>query len=193
MPPEERFRNWLRESHIPVDRRIRYSTTDTLDAILQRDSGVLGATFSLTLDDFANLPLACNAKIESVAIQVVGDVGEVGPTVSLLYDGTSQLRSCQPNVDAYVEAFGQGMTSYGTVTNLRTDGRPISPQAGVNEFPTGSGAENRTLAGLPLASEYTLLIDTELGDNDRLDWEDLEDVMIRLEYSYQDLFPTACD
>ncbi|MFU8802537.1 MAG: hypothetical protein ACNA8W_01895, partial [Bradymonadaceae bacterium] len=111
----------------------------------------------------------------------------------ILYDGTSQLRSCQPNIEEYVRAFGSSMSSYGTITNLRTAGRAMSPIAGLNEFLDSDEAVNRTLSGLPVASEYTLLISTDRGDNARLDWSKLEDVMIRVEYSYQDLFPTACD
>ncbi len=191
--PKQRFQNWLRDSHVPVDRRIRYSTSESLSNILNRTDGILAATFPLGIDDFANLPLACNGKLESIALQVVGDVGDVRPAVSLLYDGTSQLRSCQPNISEYVEAFGQGMTSYGTITNLRTSGRSMSPLAGVNEFPSQDSDVNRTLAGLPVASDYTLLIDTEIGDNDDVDWDKVEDIKLEVEYSYQDLFPDSCD
>ena len=45
-----------------------------------------------------------------------------------------------------------------------------------------------TLDGLPLASEYTLLIDTSVGDNAKLDLSKLEDVRIRINSGYQDLF-----
>ena len=192
LSPEERFRSILANSHVPVDRRIRWSTSDSLSTILNRKSGVLAAVFPLRIDNFANLPLACNGKIESIAINIVGDVGNTRPTVSLLYDGVSQLRSCQPNIDTYVEAFGQGMTSYGTITNLRTDGRSMSPLAGVNEFPDNIDDINRTLSGLPVASEYTLLIDTELGDNSNVNWDNLEDIEIEVSYSYQDVFPSSC-
>lgn len=191
--PDERFRRWLTQSHIPIDRRLRWSTSSSLSNVLGRTNGVLAATFALRLDNFANLTLACNAKIESISAQVVGDVGDVRPTISLLYDGTSQLRSCQPDIDQYVRAYGQGTSNYGTITNLRTAGRSMSPLAGVNEFPNTNRDANRTLAGLPVASEYTLLIDTELGDNASLDWSQLEDIRFEISYSYQDLFPTACD
>ena len=59
--------------------------------------------------------------------------------------------------------------------------------AGVNAFP--EGAPNTSLAGLPLASEYTVLIDTNIGENAGFDWTKLEDVRLRLTYSYQDVFP----
>ena len=191
--PDERFRRWLTQSHIPVDRRLRWSTSSSLSHVLARTNGILAATFALRLDNFANLTLACNAKIESISAQVVGEVGDVRPTISLLYDGTSQLRTCQPDLDQYVRAFGQGTSNYGTITNLRTAGRSMSPLAGVNEFPDIARDANRTLAGLPVASEYTLLIDTELGDNAFLDWSKLEDIRFEISYSYQDLFPSACD
>ncbi len=193
LPSEERFRQWLSQAYVPVNRRIRFSTSQTLSNVLDNTDDVLAATFALGLKDFANLDLACNAKIESIAINVVGDLGEHNPTVSLLYDGTSQLRSCQPNIDEYVRAFANGMTSYGTITQLRTEGRAMSPLAGLNGFSNTDSSVNRTLTGLPVASEYTLLISTERGDNARLDWSQLEDIEIRVEYSYQDLFQSSCD
>ena len=192
--PDERFRNWLQNSHIPIDRRVRWSTSSSLGSVLSRDSGVYASAFPVRLDQFSNLPLACNAKIESVALQVVGDeLGDTRPAVSLLYEGTGQIRSCQPDIDDYVDAFGQGQSSYGEITQVRVEGRSMSPTAGVNEFPDRSTNVNRTLAGLPVASEYTLLIDSEVGSNGDLDWGELEDVEIEFEYTYQDLFPESCE
>lgn len=107
----------------------------------------------------------------------------------LLYDGASQLRSCQPGIDEYVALFGPESTAYGSTTLLRTPGRSVSPVAGLNAFPEGTG--NLSLGGLPLVSQYTLLIDTAAAENARLDWTKLEDVVVRVEYSYQDLFPVG--
>ena len=66
--------------------------------------------------------------------------------------------------------------------------RAVSPVAGVNEFPLNL---NQTLGGLPLASQYTVLIDTTAGQNEDIDWSRLEDVKLRVEYGYQDLFPAG--
>jgi hypothetical protein len=73
------------------------------------------------------------------------------------------------------------------VTSVTAPGQGASPVAGVNEFPEGDF--NRTLAGLPLAAEYTLLVDTQLGENGQFDWDRLEDVLLEVEYAYQDPFP----
>src|SRR5690554_307772 len=193
LTPEARFRQWLAQSYVPVNRRIRFSTSESLNSVLESTDGVLAAAFTLGLDDFANLQLACNAKIESVAVQLVGELGDAQPTATILYDGTSQLRSCQPNIAEYVQTYASGLAAYDTITQLRTSGRAMSPLAGVNEFLNAEQSVNRRLAGLPVASEYTLLISTQNGDNARLTWDKLEDVLIRVEYSYQDLFGEACD
>jgi len=60
--------------------------------------------------------------------------------------------------------------------------------AGVNAFQADG---NLTLGGLPIASQYTILIDTEAGENGRIDWDKLEDIRLRFEYGYQDLFPAG--
>lgn len=193
LTPDARFRQWLAQSYVPVNRRIRFSTSQSLNSVLENTDGVLAAAFTLGLDDFANLQLACNAKIESVAVQLVGELGDAQPTATILYDGTSQLRSCQPNIAEYVQTYASGLTAYDTITQLRTSGRAMSPLAGVNTFLNADQSVNRSLAGLPVASEYTLLISTQNGDNARLQWDKLEDVLIRVEYSYQDLFSEACD
>jgi hypothetical protein len=101
------------------------------------------------------------------------------------------LRSCQPGIDEYVAQFGPDTTSYGSITHLRTAGRSMSPVSGINEFPGEPGQASQTFAGLPLASQYTLLINTEAGENRDLDWSKLEDVELRLTYSYQDIFPAG--
>ncbi len=186
--PAERFRQLLQRGYVPIDKRVRYTTDSSIGTLLSSRS-VLAATFDLSLDDFANLAASCNAKAVSIAVQLVGEgLGQGQPTVSILYDGSSQLRSCQPGIEAYLDAIGRANTAYGAVTRLHTPGRSVSPVAGINAFPD-SGAGNLSLAGLPLASQYTVLIDPQLGDNRAIDWNRLDDIRIRIEYSYQDLFP----
>ncbi len=47
---------------------------------------------------------------------------------------------------------------------------------------------------MPLAGRYTLLIDREVGDNAELDWNALQDVVLAIEYEYQDVFSEgACN
>lgn len=186
--PPVRLRQLMSQGYVPVDRRVRYTTNATVGQLLSRASGVWAVSFDVDLDDFANLGATCNAKVASVAIKLVGDLGQAQPTVSVLYDGTGALRSCQPGIDEYVEQFGTETTAFGAVSQFRSRGRAVSPVAGIGEFPQTT---NTTLAGLPLASQYTVLIDTTLGENANLDWSRLEDVELRLEYTYQDPFPAG--
>ncbi|TVR04523.1 MAG: hypothetical protein EA398_01860 [Deltaproteobacteria bacterium] len=187
--PEERFRAVLEEGVVPVDKRVRYSTDSNIGELMRTDAGILAATFTVNLNDWANLATSCNAKVTGVRIQLVGEgLGDARPTVSLLYDGTAQLRSCQPGVDALVASFGPGVSSFGSITTLRTRGRSISPTAGLNDFP---GNANRTLAGLPLSSQYTVLINPNIGENRNINWENLEDIRIEFGFGYQDLFPVG--
>lgn len=186
--PGARFRAALQRASVPIDRRVRYSTDSTIGGLISRGSGVLAASFPLSLTRFGNLALACNAKMVSFEVQLVGAVGSGQPVVTLLYDGTSQVRSCQPDIDAYVQSVGGSKwTKFGSTTLFATPGRAASPNAGVNDYLAGNNA-NVTLDGLPLASEYTVLIDTTVGDNARLDWTKLDDVRLRIKYGYQDLF-----
>lgn len=190
LQPAARFRALLERGYVPIDKRIRYSADSTIGGLLSSRS-VLAATVRVSLDNFANLAATCNAKAYSIAVQLVGtDLGQAQPTVTILYDGASELQSCQPGLEEYLDAIGRESTSYGAVTRLNTAGRSVSPVAGINAFPeTGGG--NLSLAGLPLASEYTILIDPQIGENGKIDWSRLEDVRLRIEYTYQDFFPTG--
>ncbi len=186
----ERFRKVLQAGRIPVDKRVRYRTDTTVGDLLNR-GGVLAATFDLGMDDFANLGTTCNAKMASVSLQLVGEgLGDALPVVNILYDGTSRLRSCQPDIKGLVELIGADITPFGEITELKTPGRSISTVAGISEFPA-SGSENRSLGGLPLVSQYTVLIDPTAGNNEDIDWSKLEDIILKVEYTYQDLFPTG--
>ena len=182
-----RLRDVMTAAAIPLDKRVRYTSNSSVGDLLRRPDEILAAVFPLTLDDFANLAATCNAKIVGVRIQLVGQFDEGRPTVTLLYDGVAQLQSCQPGIDDYVAAVAPGVTSFGSVTSVTAPGQGASPVAGVNEFPGGDF--NRTLAGLPLAAQYTLLVDTQLGENGQFDWDRLEDVLLEVEYAYQDPFP----
>jgi hypothetical protein len=185
LTPEERFRAVLDAGRIPIDKRVRYRADATVGDLLKR-GGVLAATFDVGMNDFANLASTCNAKMKSVSLQLVGEgLGDARPTVSLLYDGTSRMRSCQPDIKNIVALVGADVTPFDEVTVFKTAGRSISPVAGVGEFTAG----NQSLGGLPVASQYTVLIDPTLGENSKIDWSKLDDIVMRVEYTYQDLFP----
>lgn len=190
LDPAERFREVLSPGYVPVDKRIRYSTDDTVGSLMARDPEILSGTFFIDLTDFANLELSCNAKVQSVAVNLVGEnLGDARPTVTLLYDGTSKLRSCQPGIAEYVDTIGETATRYGKISRFRTKGRSTSPVATTQGFGDSGGQTSQTLAGLPLASQYTLLIDKNAGKNGSINWSNLEDIELKLEYTYQDVFP----
>ncbi len=184
---KEHFLQILEAGLVSVDKRIRYRSDAVVGDLLQRKGRVLAGTFDVSLDDFANLSATCNAKVVSVAVQLVGDLGEGNPIVTILYDGTSRLRSCQPDIEEYIDLVGPELTSFGETTLLRTPGRAISPLAGINEWRDETAA-NITLGGLPLASQYTVLIDETASDNAKLDWSKLEDILFDVTYAYSDVF-----
>jgi hypothetical protein len=187
LSPADRFKETLKRGVVPVNQRTRYTAGGILGDLLQRPEEVLSASFVVALDDFANLAVTCNAKVMSVAIKLEGEgIGSGQPTVTLLYEGSSQLYSCQPGISDYVEAFGQGETAFDTITTFQISGRSGSPVAGINEM----GSPNTSFSGLPLASRYTILIDKELGGNADIVWSKVTDIKLGLTYDYQDPFPS---
>jgi len=70
---------------------------------------------------------------------------------------------------------------------FRTPGRVLAPTAGLNTF----GQSNQTLIGLPLASQYTVIIDPTLGQNASIKWDNLEDVQILFRFASQDFYPAG--
>ena len=194
--PAELMQARLRRGDVSVDRRVRVSA-DVSGVDLNARGDLLSTTVTIDVDRFANLGSSCNAKIVAFDVSLVGDdLGDdLLPTVSIVYDGTSRVRSCQPNLSEYVAQFGAGATAFDTLTSFRSPSRSVSVVAGNGEFPTdGFGAGgNRTLSGLPLASSYMLVIDPTLGDNRFVNWANLEDIELRVNYAYQDFFPVgAC-
>jgi hypothetical protein len=140
---------------------------------------------TLSPTDFANLSQTCNAKLDSIAVRLVGNqLGSGQPVVTILYGGASSMYSCQPGIDSYVRTFAQGNTAYGANSSFVTEGRAISPVAGISQM----GSANQTLSGMPLASDYTILIDPSLPANRGVDWSKLDDVELKITYSYQDVF-----
>ena len=189
--PSERLRDIMTSGFVPISKRVRYRADSTVGDLVTRRQDVLSATFDVSLDDFANLQNTCNAKLTSLDVKLVGEgLGDARPTVTILYDGVGQLTSCQPDLDAYVSQYARA-SSFGQTTYLRSAGRAISPVAGINAFPSDDGSVNQTLNGLPLASQYTVLIDTTAGENGDIDWTRLEDVELKMAYTYQDVFPVG--
>ncbi len=183
----------LQRGDVSVDRRVRLGTAVNGLDLMARDD-LLSTTISLDVDGFANLSASCNAKVVSFDVSLIGeDLGEGLPTVHIIYEGTSRVRSCQPDLADYVAQFGQGSTSFGPVTTFMSPSRSVSPVAGLNEFlsDTFDGGGNVTLSGLPLATSYTIVIDPRLGSNSSINWQNLEDIELQVNYGYQDFFPSG--
>lgn len=191
LTPKDRLQEILTRKVIPIDQRVRYQPGSNLGTLIQSNSA-LSASFTLKISNLANLPVSCNAKLKQISMKLIGEgFDDSLPVVTILYDGISQLNSCQPNLGEYVNEFGQGATRYNTVTSFEVTGRSASFVAGVGE----QGSVNESFNGLPIASRYTLLIDTSLPANQNLPWTNLSDIELEVSYGYQDLFPSdsACN
>jgi hypothetical protein len=187
--PAQRFQQTLAQSDIPAAATMRYTVSQTVDQVAS-NSALLVVNFNLGLSQFANLRATCNAKVAGIALKLVGDnLGSGQPYATLLYNGNSQTYSCQPGIQAYVETFGQGDATFGPITSFVVNGRAASPVAGVGEM----GSSNVTFAGLPLAGDYTLIIDPTVPANQAINWANLEDIQLGLNYSYQDIFSSTSD
>ena len=186
----ERFRYVMSKGNIPINALTRYTADSTVRDLLSSGRDMRAGTFELKIDDYANLAATCNAKIESIAIQLVGEnlikegEGEnVVPTMTVFYDGQTQLVSCQPNIEQLVSSLGP-KTSYGKYSTFMLTPTKISPTAGLNTY----GEANVHLQGNPVATSYTVLIDTTIGENRKINWDNVDDVKLQLNYTYQDLF-----
>jgi hypothetical protein len=189
--PSELLIASMQRGDVNVDRRVRLGSATSGLELGSRDD-VWSTTVTFDVNEFANLAASCNARIDAFDVQLVGDdLGDALPTVSIVYDGTSRLRSCQPDLVDYVNGLDPGATAFSDVTTFRSPSRAISIIAGVNQFTSDGFAEgvNRTLSGLPLASSYTILIDPTTGENGDINWDALQDIRLRVRYGYQDFFP----
>ena len=100
----------------------------------------------------------------------------------MFYNGKSTLVSCQPDISEVVETLGNS-TSYGKYSAFDIGQTPISPNAGINEW----GNNDKTLEQYPLASSYTVLIDPEIGENAKVNWDNVEDIQIKVLYTYENV------
>ena len=191
--PEEQFRAVLARADASVPAQLlQGENAGRLDA--RENSELMAAGFALELDTFANLESVCNARILSFDIAVIGDFEESArPVVRLIYPGSSTVRSCQPDLADYVAQFGPGATRFDEVMSFRSSPQSIAPLATVGGFADEAdlSAGNLTLGGLPLSGEYAVLIDPAEGENREIPWDRLEDIQIRVNYTYQDFFPAG--
>jgi hypothetical protein len=188
MTPAEQFRSYVDDEYIPVDKTIRYAPNTEIDDFQRRGHDLLTATFTLDVNSFANLRTACNAKIQTVSVNFIGDLGRglsVDPEYTLVYDGVASLRSCHPDMGELVSQVGADVTSFGPISTFDNSGKAISGIAGVNEF---RSTENTLLAERPLGAQYTLIMSKNTETNSRVAWQNLEDIVLRVRYTHQATF-----
>jgi hypothetical protein len=189
----QQFRSALSRADVSVEQKVRLASS-LVAGDLWGDPNVWAMQFELGIQDFANLAAGCNAKILSIDVALAGEgLGDARPVVTLVHNGTSAVRSCQPELNAYVDQFGPGATTFGEVTTFRTEARAISPVADVGDFstPPSLSEGNFTLGGLPVATGYVLIIDRRAGENNEIEWDNLTDVRVRVNYTFQDFFPSG--
>lgn len=206
VPAGVRFQQMLRRGAVPIDRRVRYSADSNIGSLLAENRGILSASFNLPLDSFTNLAQTCNAKLLRLEVQLQGDLGPTTatPTVTVLYDGMSTMRSCQSDILSYVANFGvdpetmRPLTNFSSVTQFHADGRSASLVANrCNPTVAGectanwSGNNSSTFSGLPIASQYTVFIDPTIGRNSEFNWANLQDITLRVQYNFQDPYTTS--
>lgn len=190
MNKAQRFRALLEKGNVPVNALTRYTVDSDVEQLLKKDNLQAG-TFEINVNSNLNLAAVCNAKIDTISIQLVGenltdDGVSVNPTMTVFYNGQTTLTSCQPNIASIVSVLGS-KTSYGKQSIFYVQDKKISPRAGINTY----AESNQSLNGYPLASSYTVLIDPTLGENAKIHWENVEDISLRIHYTYQDLFDTS--
>jgi hypothetical protein len=189
--PAEQFRAALERADVAVSRRAQLGGEIATSAYWANPD-VWAIEFPVDIASFPNLASSCNAKVLSFDFALIGDgLGDALPTVTMVHSGSSRLRSCQPDLNDYVAQFGEGATRFADLTRLRTAPRSISPVAEVGGFANlpDLTSGNVTLGGLPLASDYVVVIDRGAGENPQIDWENLEDIKVRVNFTFQDFFP----
>ncbi|MBQ8036510.1 MAG: hypothetical protein IJ268_05895, partial [Proteobacteria bacterium] len=193
MTMAERFQSVIAKGNIPINSLTRYTVEKKVRDIVNKGLDLRSGTFAVTIDKSMNLATTCNAKIDSIAVQIVGDNiikegagSNVHPTITVFYDGQTQVVSCQPNIEPLVATLGP-KTSYGKYSSFVVEPTKISPIAGIGEY----GETNISLAGKPFATSYTVLIDTQVSENSKIDWDKVEDIKLQVKYTYHDLYPNS--
>ena len=189
MTMQQRFQYALSSGNVPVKSLTRYTVDTTGKQLLNSGHDLKSGTFALTIPDFANLQATCNAKIAGFAFKLMGEDlvkegagSQVHPTITMFYNGKATLASCQPDIESIASMLDYS-TAYGTYTTFDIEQTKISPNLGLNDW----GNSDNTLADYPLASTYTVLIDPEIGENAKINWDNVEDIQIKLLYTYENV------
>ena len=193
MTQGERFQSVIAKGNIPINSLTRYTVDSNVRDLVKRGADLRSGTFAVSISKDMNLATTCDAKIDTIAVQIVGkDIikegagTQVHPTITVFYDGQTQLVSCQPNIEPLVEVLGP-KTSFGKYSSFTVEPTKVSPIARINEY----GDPNVSLAGKPFATSYTVLIDTQISENSKIDWDKVEDIKLQVRYTYHDIFPNS--
>ena len=189
MSATERFHYAISTGNVPVKALTRYTAEKEGKELLTSGHDLRSATFAFTIRDFANLQATCNAKISKFSFMLVGDnllkdgAGtQVHPTITMFYNGKSTLVSCQTDIEETAESLGY-RTAYDKYTTFNIDQSKISPNLGINAW----GNPDGSLESYPLASSYTILIDPTIGENPKIEWDNVEDIQIKVMYTYENV------
>ena len=204
MTVSERFRAVMSKADLPVDSLTRY-TADTNVKQLLRQGNLMAGTFQIDTSSF-NIGANCNAKIKTIAVRIEGDnlnksEGAVYPNITVFYNGAATLTSCQPNMDAVVTPLG-GRTKFGTQSMFSIPTEKMSPNSGLGSYTkltsdtkfeeNDFGEPNYTFDGLPIMTSYTVLIDPNMNDNTKINWDNIDDIKLKIKYSYDSLKNSSC-
>ena len=203
MTMPQRFRAVMSYGDLPVDALTRYTADSNVKKLISQGN-LMAGTFQIDKNTF-NIGANCNAKIKSFAVRVEGENlsngNAVYPNVTIFYNGASTLTSCQPNMDDVVKPLG-GRTRFGTYTSFSIPTEKMTPNASVGKYiqitdDTKFSAEdfreeNHAFDGLPIMTSYTVLIDPTMGDNSKINWDNVEDIKLKIIYSYDNLKSTSC-
>ena len=205
MTMPERFRAVMRYSDLPVDSLTRYTAEKDVKALFAQNN-LMAGTFQIDKDTF-NIGANCNAKINEISVRIEGDNltkpddGAVYPFVTIFYNGSASLTSCQPHMDDVVAPLG-GRTKFGTQTFFSIPTEKASPIASIGKYKKidaetkftndDFGNIDTAFDGLPIMTSYTVLIDPEMKANAKINWDNIEDIKLKIKYSYDKLKNSAC-
>ena len=205
MTMAERFRAIINKGDLPVDALTRYTADSNVKQLLKQGN-VLAGTFQIDKSTF-NIGANCNAKLNTISVRIEGsdlaksDAGAVYPSLTIFYNGSSTLTSCQPGMDDVVQPLG-GRTKFGTYSSFSIPTELMTPNASLGKYvkleaETKYEADdfrepNFSFDGLPIMTSYTVLIDPNMGDNKKINWDNIEDIKLRIKYSYDSLKSSKC-
>ncbi|MBO4350976.1 MAG: hypothetical protein J6A01_08535 [Proteobacteria bacterium] len=199
LTPADRFHLTLAKGNLPVSAQTRYTVTGTVSDELKAGS-FYSASFNIS-SHFANIDTSCNAKIDSVKIRFISkegkkirESGNLTPSVSLFYGGQTQLLSCHKNIEAIASTIGP-RTTYGKFSTFSATPFADGINAGIFEIPEGESYEfsdttelsdvtdYKGLKGFPLMATYSLVFDPAKGNNSQINWDNVADVEIQINYT----------